>query len=1098
MAEPERPVEVESPAGRREELYRRIVESANLGIWVFNTDGVTTFANAKMAEILGYSAEEMSTLSLFDVLDDQGKAEAAKNLELRRQGLSAQLECAFLRKDGSQVWVLLNSSPHYDDAGRYLGVVAMMSEITERKRIEEALYRREQQLAEAQRVAHIGSWEWDVAADHVSWSDELYRIFGLTARDDFNPTFEGFLARVHPDDVALITATVGAALQGGDDIEVDHRIVRPGGEVVWVHSAGEVVRDESGAPRQLRGIVLDISASKRSEEALRHTTSRHRLLEQMASAANEASTLVEVLQAAVEEICAYTGWPVGHVYLPAEHDADVLVSSGIWHLDEPERFQALRQVTAETSFRAGQGLVGGRRIEAPVWVSDVTGDPTHVRACAAPGLGVRAHVAFPVPLGCETAAVVEFFSPEVSECDQGLLDTFSQVATQLSRVAERQRANAELALARDAAMEASRFKSAFLATMSHEIRTPMNSVIGLTALLRRTSLDERQRQYAEGVESAGEALLAVINDILDFSKIEAGKLELEVVDFDPVQVVEETAELVAEAARAKGLELVAYCSPEVPTPLRGDPVRLRQVLLNLASNAIKFTDHGEVVIRARLVSQSDDTVVVRFDVTDTGIGIAPAARRRLFEPFSQADSSTTRRFGGTGLGLAISSQLVAAMGGELSVDGNVDGGSTFGFTLPLGRPAEGTAIPSCRFNHLLEGRRVLVVDDNDTNRMILGEQLSAWDMHPDMAEHGFAALEHLREAARRGQPYDLALLDLCMDGMDGVELARHITADPDLATTRLVLLSSSTDVTVDEVTGAGIAAHLSKPVRLSHLYDCLMRLTAPPRWQERAQQREGPFPPGPPTRRGRVLVVEDSAPNQVVALGILDYLGYRADVAANGREALEALGRSDYAAVLMDCHMPEMDGYSATVEIRRREGSSRHTPIIAMTAAVVEGDRQRCLAAGMDDYIAKPVRPEAIDAVLARWVDETQSDEGGADGVVDPERLDMVRRLGSSGDKLLAVMVETFLAEAPATIAAVDEAVSRGDGPGLRHSAHRLRGGAATLGATRVAERCAELEELGRAGRLETAAELLGGLHQEFDRAARALRATVTPRTADG
>ena len=535
---------------------------------------------------------------------------------------------------------------------------------------------REEELAESQRVAHLGSWEWDIAGNRISWSDELYRIFGL-APHELEPTYEGYLAHVHPDDVALVNGWVGAVLQGEECFEGDNRILRPGGEVAWIHARGEAVRDEEGTPVRLRGTVHDVTTSKLAEEALEKTNARYRLLQAMTSAANEASSIPEALQTAVGEIGAHTGWPVGHVYVPAEHDAGLLVSSGVWHMDEPARFGALRTATAATSFRAGEGLGKLMSHPAPSWVSDVTLDPTHARAGATPGFEARTHVAFPVRLATETVAVLEFFSEEALEPDHALLDTLGQVGTQLTRVAERQRASAELATARDAAMESSRLKSEFLATMSHEIRTPMNAVIVLTGLLLRTHLDHRQRQYAQGVEEGGEALLAVINDILDLSKIEAGKLELEVVDFDLVQVVEEAAGLVAETARRKSLELVAYCNPDVPAGLRGDPARLREVLLNLVSNAVKFTETGEVIVRARLVEESDEAVVVRFEVADTGIGIADSDRHRLFEPFSQADSSTTRRFGGTGLGLAISSQLVAAMGGELGVDSEPGRGSTF-------------------------------------------------------------------------------------------------------------------------------------------------------------------------------------------------------------------------------------------------------------------------------------------------------------------------------------------------------------------------------------------------------------------------------------
>ncbi|GAB6986453.1 hybrid sensor histidine kinase/response regulator [Nocardioides pyridinolyticus] len=550
-----------------------------------------------------------------------------------------------------------------------------------------------------------------------------------------------------------------------------------------------------------------------------------------------------------------------------------------------------------------------------------------------------------------------------------LVGMFALIAIAFARTARllrsEARARAALAAARDAALEGSRAKSAFVATMSHEVRTPMNGVIGLTDLLLTTPLDERQREYAEGVHRAGQALLGVITDILDFSKVEAGRLDLEEVDFDLAPLVEEVADLVAEPARAKDLELLAYCSPELPVALRGDSARLRQVLINLVGNAVKFTPSGEVVVRAQLDSRTDDGAVVRFEVADTGIGVAAEHHEALFDPFSQADSSTTRQYGGTGLGLAISRQLVQAMGGEIGVTSAPGEGSTFWATVPLGVAHDADVAPP-RSAEGLAGLRCLVVDDNTTNRVILHDQLGAWGMRVDTVESGALALEAMAAAGRDGRPYDLGVLDLCMPGMDGLALARRIMADPDLPELPLVLLTSGPDVGHSEARAAGIASALTKPVALSRLratLEALATAQAPP------ARRTAPESHGP--GRGRVLVVEDNEINQLVATGILESLGYSVALAEDGLAALDALERAAYDAVLMDVRMPNMDGYQATAEIRAREAGLRHTPIIAMTASAIEGDRERCLAAGMDDYLAKPVNRAAVDEVLSRWVPAT-------------------------------------------------------------------------------------------------------------------------------
>jgi len=501
------------------------------------------------------------------------------------------------------------------------------------------------------------------------------------------------------------------------------------------------------------------------------------------------------------------------------------------------------------------------------------------------------------------------------------------------------------------------------------------SIVSSTAFVKTKSSISKLSLPASIFEKSSTSLLTIINDVLDFSKIEAGKLNFEMLDFVLTNAVEDTIDLLAEQAHHKKIELASLIDTNVPRMLRGDPGRLRQVLTNLLGNAIKFTEQGEVILRARTVRESDTDAVIRFEISDTGIGIDEAAQRNLFQAFIQADGSTTRKYGGTGLGLAISKQLVQLMNGQIGVESVAGKGSTFWFTARFEKQPAGAIVDERSVN--LENLRALIVDDNATNRQILRHQLESWGMVYSEASSGAQALEMLRDAARRNEPFKLAVLDLMMPVMNGFDLARHIKADATIASVELVMLTSFGErgdaMTAQEI---GIAAYLTKPVRQAQLFKCLTKVVSTSMVDEANAPTSATKPVSVPSiSNKRLLLAEDNIVNQKVALRQLQKLGYRADAVANGREAVEALGRIPYDLVLMDCQMPEMDGYEATVEIRRREGTAKHTFIVAMTANALEGDREKCVAAGMDDYVSKPVKVEDLSAVLSALLVAPSNDE---------------------------------------------------------------------------------------------------------------------------
>ena len=902
-----------------------IVASSEDAIVGLGLDGAITSWNQGAARIYQYASAEMIGQSI-DALAPRESSGIAATLRNRR---IEHLETVHVRKDGSLIDVAITFSPILDVSGATVGASAISRDITAEKEARQALRESEERLELALSGGALGLWDSHLPTGRVVFNDRWGQMLGYDT-GEIEHRVGAWERLLHPEDAPRVLQTFEDHLAGyTPHYECEYRLRTKAGHWKWILSRGKVVeRDAHGNPVRVTGTHLDVEQRKRTEEA-RRQAEQALLAAELRFRSLTQSTADAILSA--DSHGNILSWNNGAEKMFGYREEELLGRSVTMIM--PAKYREAYGHGLARRRAGGEAPVVGKTIE--LW-------------------GLRKNgTEFPLELSLSawTTADGELYGGIIRD------------------ITDRRKTAAELAQARDAALESTRLKSEFLANMSHEIRTPMNAIIGLSSLLLDTELNAEQRDFAETVHQSAEALLVLANDILDFSKIEAGKLDLDIVEFDLRQLVEECMQTNAERADRKGLELACLMPDSVPTSLRGDPVRLRQVLLNLVGNAIKFTARGEVSVRVDRLDAESDAATIRFEVVDTGIGVPAAARKRIFNSFTQADGSMTRKYGGTGLGLAISKQLVDLMGGEIGFESEPDKGSTFWFKVRLVKQAAIADVPEVS---ALRGLRVLLVDDNSTNRRVLSLFTDSWGMHADHAVDGREAMARLKTCAAEGRPYDVAVLDLDLPDITGLELADSIAFDPAIPPVRVVLMISVSQRAHGQTHQSGIAASVTKPIRRSQLLECLTviaRSATMPASRGSAQQKVGiPTAASGSALIGPILVAEDNPVNQKVALRQLEKLGYKADVAANGLEVLEALSRTPYPLVLMDVQMPEMDGFEATAEIRRREGAAQHTPIIAMTAHTMAGEREKCLQAGMDDYLSKPVKLDDLADVLRRWM----------------------------------------------------------------------------------------------------------------------------------
>lgn len=1012
-----------------EARFRAMADLAPAMIWITDINNLCTYVNRTWLEFTGRTFEEELGIGWSKGIhpdDVQRSIEAYTKACNSREAFSMNYRTRY--HDGTYRWVKDDGKPRYAPDGSFLGYIGTCIDITEQKELQAKFEDSFKQLNMAQSAAQVGIWSLDLKTGKTFLSDEYTSLVGLPRGSGLS--YEGFLSLVHPDDRQRIYEDTQKSFLGQRPLEDEFRIIRANdGEVRWFKNKGEVTADDSGAITHAAGAVWDITHLKLTEEAMRaseeNARRQHDELEWIYRNAPVGLTSLDLglhYLRINQRLADFGG-------LPIEQHIGLHVSEVV-----PDFAPIIEAATKEV-LATGQPYIG------PDLVGPVAARPGEVRAFS--------HAYYPI------------FDK------QGQISGFGVVVEDIT---SKRAALEEMEKAKAMAEEAATAKANFLANMSHEIRTPMNAVIGMTHLALKADLEPRVRDYLQKIEMSSQHLLGIINDILDYSKIEAGKMSIEKVDFELEHVFENAVALNIENAAAKDLELIVDIASDVPHHLIGDPLRLGQVLVNYLNNAVKFTEAGEIVIGVGLIHQSEEDVVLRFFVRDSGIGIREEQRQQLFQSFQQLDASTTRKYGGTGLGLAIVKRLVEKMGGDVGVESTPGQGSTFWFTARLAKsrhqPKRSLLQPD------LTGRRSLIVDDHELARQVEEEMLRAMGFLTKAVSSGFEALSELSVAAAEGRHFDIVFLDWKMPEMDGITVARKIH-ELRLERPPVVLMVTAYDR--DELmrlaAHIGVSDVLSKPVTPSSLFDAVVRVFVSKATPQRAGIKTMP---ASALLGARALLVEDNELNQEVAAELVKDLGLSVDIAANGAIAIEMASKNDYDVILMDVQMPVMDGVTATIELRKNP-AFRDLPILAMTAGVMSADRERCRVAGMNDHISKPIEPDTLRSTLLRWlstrrgiaVNKATEDKSATDwkkASFFPEPVDGLDVEGGLrrvlGKKSLYVsLIRKFVSGQKNVPNEISEAIKAGLMELAERLAHTLKGVSGNIGAVDVHRASEALEQ---------------------------------------